>query len=118
MIVHASGQALFAIPVHGVGGHGNDGKFGKSRIGANGLGGGDAVHDGHLHIHEDDVVIVLGDLLDSGGAMIASRFARDCARAKRTKELPWSRFIACSTRADGVQSGSASDAEAESSASR
>ena len=69
MIAHASGEAEFAIAVHGVGGHGDDGEVGEAGIGADGFCGGDAIHNGHLHVHEDDVVVVFGDLLNSSGAV-------------------------------------------------
>ena len=69
VVAHACGEAKFAILVHGIRSHGDDGEMGEAGIGADGFGGGDAVHDGHLHVHEDDVVVVFGDLLNGGSAM-------------------------------------------------
>ena len=69
VIVHTSGETLFAIAVHGVCGHGDDRKSGEAGIEPNRFGGANAIHDRHLHIHEDDVVIVFGELLNGGGTV-------------------------------------------------
>src|SRR5262249_6007579 len=53
------------VAVHDIGGHGDDGDRGATRIRTNGLGRSDAVHDWHLHVHEHNVVIVLADHFDS-----------------------------------------------------
>ena len=58
VIVHARGQESFPVTGHGMGCHGGNGDFGFG-IGkrADGLGGGNAVHTGHLNIHEYQIVV-------------------------------------------------------------
>ena len=54
VVVHAGGEAAFAVAVKSVGGEGDDGGMGVGA--ANGGGGFEAVHAGHLTVHEDKVV--------------------------------------------------------------
>ncbi len=74
--IAAGAEAALAVFHHGVGGERDDGPF--VTIAAEIPGGGVAVHDGHLHIHEDDVegfplgkrgegLIVSGFTVFSGG---------------------------------------------------
>ena len=60
MVVHAGGQAGTAVVAEGVGGHGQDGRAGMARHGAQGAGGLQAVHHRHLHVHQHQVVVALG----------------------------------------------------------
>src|SRR4029434_10662645 len=71
MVVHSCRTAHVSVAVHDIGCHGNDGDRSEARIGANGLGGSDAVHDGHLHVHEHNIVIVLADHLDGKSAIFS-----------------------------------------------
>ncbi len=65
VVVHAGFDAAFAIGLHGVGGHGDDDGVAAGRFGAADLFGGlVAVHDGHLAIHENEVVAIGGDHID------------------------------------------------------
>ncbi|MFM1941794.1 MAG: hypothetical protein RI897_776 [Verrucomicrobiota bacterium] len=61
VVIHACAEAVFAVAVHGVGGHGDDGDGGWG--GGRGVGGGadcpggfESIHDGHLAVHEDEVI--------------------------------------------------------------
>jgi len=58
VVIHAGGEAAFAIAEEGVGGEGDDGRAG--RAGADGGRRGEAVHLRHLAVHEDEVVGVVG----------------------------------------------------------
>ena len=55
VIIHARVEATFAVSLHGVGGHGNDGNVvtGLEFAFANQAGCVEAIHVGHLHIHQD-----------------------------------------------------------------
>ena len=67
VIVHADGEAAFAVAEEGVGGEGDD--RGVRGAGADGDGGGEAVHLRHLTVHENEVV---GDRFgqgDGGGSV-------------------------------------------------
>ena len=55
MIVHPRRQDLLPIPGHGVGGHGDHRQVPEARVLPQAAGGGVAVHDRHLAIHEDAV---------------------------------------------------------------
>src|ERR1700757_5349618 len=69
MVVHAGGETHFTVTIHGVGGHGDDGKRSEAGNGTDGLGGGDAIHDRHLHVHQDQVVILFRNLLNRYGTV-------------------------------------------------
>ena len=56
MIVHAGRKTALAIGLHRVGRHGHDGQVGMARIAAQLPRGRFAVHDRHLHVHQDQVV--------------------------------------------------------------
>ncbi len=64
VIIHPGLQALVPVAGHGMGGQGNDGEvvtlYIASRI-ANLTGGLEAVHAGHLNIHEDQIVGLGGE---------------------------------------------------------
>ena len=65
VVVHAGIEAALAIALHRVGGHGDDDDVTTGRLSAADLFGGlVAVHDGHLAIHEDEVVAIGGDHVD------------------------------------------------------
>jgi len=59
MLVHPGVPALLHILKECVGGHGEDGDDPAQRIfaAADALGGFEAIHDGHLHVHQDHVVL-------------------------------------------------------------
>ena len=61
VVVHAGVEAAFAVAVHGVGGHGDDGELFPAVVGADGAGGFDTVEFGHLDVHEDEVVVAGGE---------------------------------------------------------
>ena len=63
VVVHAGGEAGLAVAVHRVGGHGDDARL-TLEVLADPPGGLEAVHLGHLHVHEDDVVGVAADGLE------------------------------------------------------
>ena len=54
VVVHAGGEAAFAVAVKSVGGEGDDGGMGARA--ADGGGSFEAVHAGHLAVHKDKVV--------------------------------------------------------------
>ena len=54
VVVHAGGEAAFAVAEESVGGEGDDGRLGGA--GADGGSGGEAVHLRHLAVHENEVV--------------------------------------------------------------
>ena len=54
VVVHAGGEAAFAVAEEGIGGEGDDGRLGGA--GADGGSGGEAVHLRHLAVHENEVV--------------------------------------------------------------
>ena len=59
IVVHAGGQALFPVSFHGVGRQRNDGDVRCLRLSlslTNAGCGREAIHDGHLAVHEDEVV--------------------------------------------------------------
>jgi hypothetical protein len=65
VVVHAGVKATLTISLHGVGGHGDDDDVAIWRLGAADLFGGlVAVHNGHLAIHEDEVVVIGGNHVD------------------------------------------------------
>src|SRR3546814_873137 len=56
VVVHAGGEAAVAVLFGGAGGHGDDGGVVDVAFEAADLGGGlEAVHAGHLDVHEDGV---------------------------------------------------------------
>jgi hypothetical protein len=56
MVIHAGGEAAGAVLAPGVGGHGDDGGVLAGGLAlADQAGGVDAAHDGHLHVHEDQI---------------------------------------------------------------
>ncbi len=59
MAVHAAFQGLFFILLEGVGGHGQNGDGGKRLVlQLTDAGGGlIAVHHGHLHVHQHQLVV-------------------------------------------------------------
>ena len=66
MIVHAGLAALPALPGHRVGGHGDDGQPRQAGVAADVAGGLEAVHLGHLEVHQDQVEGVRGAGLQHG----------------------------------------------------
>ena len=70
MVVHARRKAALAVGLHGVGRHRNDGQLGMPGVAAQGPGGGFAVHDGHLHIHEHSVVVLALNAVDGDLAVL------------------------------------------------
>ena len=59
IVIHAGFQAIFAVPQHGMGGHGNNGYLvvAHQRVGvAYRLSGFKPIHFRHLHIHQHQVV--------------------------------------------------------------
>ena len=57
IVIHPGRQAPFPVAFHGVGRQGNDRGVRRLRLAfpfADGSCGGEAIHDGHLAIHEDD----------------------------------------------------------------
>ena len=58
VVVHADRHAFFAVSGHGIGGQGDDGQSPPRRWrhqGAQGAGGLEPVHDGHLAIHQHQI---------------------------------------------------------------
>src|SRR6266404_5798803 len=57
VLVHAGFEASFAIAVHGVRGHGNDGSVSSAHLllVADTPGGLETIHFGHMHIHDDQI---------------------------------------------------------------
>jgi hypothetical protein len=55
VVVHALANEALPLTGNGMGGDRDDGGLGVEGVVADRLGGADAVHDGHLDIHEDDV---------------------------------------------------------------
>ena len=60
MIIHPRGQDLLPIPGHGVGGHGDHWQVAQARLLPQPAGGGVAVHDRHLTVHENAVEGLVG----------------------------------------------------------
>ena len=58
VVLHARIQAALAVAFHGVGGHGDDGQVVEPGFLADGSGGGQAIHFGHLDVHQHQVVVV------------------------------------------------------------
>ena len=56
-----SARQRSACPVHGIGGQGEDGYALPTRQGADAMRGFDAVHDGHLQVHQHYIEGVLGE---------------------------------------------------------
>jgi hypothetical protein len=69
--IHASRKAALAVFRQGVGGDGNDGHApGRGRatvffLSTNGAGSGQAIHHGHLQVHQDHVVMTVGPALQA-----------------------------------------------------
>ena len=72
--VHAGGDAVLAVLGHDIGGEGNDGQAlavaAPALELADAAGGSEAVHDGHLAIHQDGVVVGLGNAFQGFGAVV------------------------------------------------
>ena len=65
VVVHAGGQTLLRIALHGVGGHGDDRHVGPAAVQAPDRGGRlEPVHLRHLDVHEDEIVGKIADRLD------------------------------------------------------
>ena len=73
VVVHTSLQASFAVPLHGVGGHGDDRQFGPFRVGAYETSGLEPVHLRHLHVHKNQVEVLLLQQLHSDLAILSGR---------------------------------------------
>ncbi|MPN58357.1 hypothetical protein SDC9_206061 [bioreactor metagenome] len=56
VLVHAGIHALAAFLGHGMRGHGDDRQARQRRLGTNSPGGLQAIHSGHLQIHQDGIV--------------------------------------------------------------
>ena len=61
MIVHACIETALAVFAESVGGHRQNRQAAAPFALANGAGGAQAIHDRHLHVHQDQVVILLID---------------------------------------------------------
>ncbi len=73
MRIHAGGDAILAILAHDIGGERDDGQAFAPLLAlelANAPGGGEAVHDGHLAVHEHGVVVRLGEALQGIRAIV------------------------------------------------
>ena len=55
ILIHAFGHQPLPLAGRGVGCHGYDGRLLVTPFGTDRLAGGDAIHDGHLDIHEDEI---------------------------------------------------------------
>src|SRR3954463_1628260 len=64
VVVHPRGQAHLAVTLHRVGGHGDDARPFVRPHADDPAGGLQAVHLWHLHVHEDDVVLLAYYRLD------------------------------------------------------
>jgi len=65
ILIHARVEAMSVVFFHGVGGHGDDvGSFRRGEAGTNTVGRFEAIHFGHLDVHEDKVVFLAFDGLD------------------------------------------------------
>ena len=76
VLVHLSLDAFFAITHHGVGGQGNDGGSDTSLLALpfTDFGGSfEAAHDGHLDVHEDNVVVAFFDGFEGLEAVVGDR---------------------------------------------
>ena len=69
-VVHAGSGAGLAILFEGVGGHGQDRHVAAGGQGADGPGGLQAAHVGHLHVHEDQGVGLLARLFQGFHAIL------------------------------------------------
>ena len=81
VIVHADGQAAFPVAGQGIGGHGDDGQLPGAGQPAYGFGGGVAIHDRHVAIHQDQVVGSEFCLL-KGNLAVFSRFHTEADAAQ------------------------------------
>ena len=71
-VIHAGFAAGFADAGEGVAGHGDDGGLlFEEEVATDFAGGVDATHDGHLEVHEDDVVVAAGDHFDGFLAVVS-----------------------------------------------
>src|SRR5579875_19961 len=70
--VHSSGEAAFFVAAHGVGGHGDDGNVlaSEALVAANGSGGFEAIHFGHLNVHQDRVERLVFESVQYGFARL------------------------------------------------
>src|SRR5262249_35625917 len=59
VLVHPRLKAPVAVRGHGVRGHGYDGQIDKARVRPDNAPGLDTVHDGHLHIHQYEVIVIV-----------------------------------------------------------
>src|SRR5690606_25680835 len=57
VVVHAGGEAFFAVAFHRVGGHRDDVEVGEAFLSPEAAGGFVAVELGHVAIHQDRVVV-------------------------------------------------------------
>ena len=66
IIVHTGRQTALAIPLHGVGSHGDDGQVSPAGflLFANGGRSREAIHDGHLYVHQYDIEGLAGQRVD------------------------------------------------------
>ena len=69
VVVHAGIEAALPVLTERVCGHGQD-RHGGSRAGADRARGLQAVHDRHLHVHQDRVIAALANLLQGFGAVV------------------------------------------------
>ena len=88
MVVHAGIQAFFAIMRHGICGQGNDGDArtaGRSLLSSDFDGGLEAVHFGHVAIHQNEIEAALCVVIDRFFAIVGDRHAvaLDLQYAKR-----------------------------------
>ncbi|MNP21974.1 hypothetical protein D3C76_1146170 [compost metagenome] len=55
MVIHATGKGIFAVALHGIGGHRNYWQLCKAWLFADLARGGIAVHDRHVAVHQHTV---------------------------------------------------------------
>ena len=77
--VHARFQAQVAVAAHGVGRHGQHGQIRPGRVLAQKPGGGQAVHHGHLHVHQHQVVGGLGEHVQCHLSVLGYVYHQACA---------------------------------------
>ena len=66
VVIHAGRKTAFAVAFERLGGHGHDGNVAASlMLALTDLGGGFvAVHDRHLHVHENDIELLFRQRID------------------------------------------------------
>ncbi|MNH97932.1 hypothetical protein D3C73_506390 [compost metagenome] len=89
VVIHAAGQGAFAVPGHGVGGHGDDRQRREVRLLANPAGRGIAVHHRHLAVHQHTVEIAVpGQPVECLLAIICQLELDACLLQQVARQLP------------------------------